>query len=226
MSSLSADDLGSTGQCITAADSPSLSRTDCHYHQPVYWDPLPTVRASASLRNLGWDDGRLLDPAEDYLRGMWEHRDWRNVPGPFYGAQTDNCWAGRPIAPDHIVYEDGYGGELVFRQPQNAWQTQLVLSAAWTDPFLSYACDGDDHWNLELIRTWWADRARLRTWIDAVDSKWSISQDAQTRDAAKGLRDFRSYLDNGLETYLREYGFWLENRRPARPEETLPDLGD
>jgi hypothetical protein len=38
-------------------------------------------------------------------------------------------------------------------------------------------------------------------------------------------RDYAHYLDNGLEGYLREYGFWLGNRRAATPGETLPDLG-
>ncbi|WP_433663652.1 ferredoxin [Nocardia sp. CA-128927] len=174
---------------------------------------------------MGFDDGRLLGPPDDYLRGTWENRDWRNVPGPIYGAETDNCWAGRSVAPDHIVYQDDFGSEVVFRQPQNASQVQSVLSAAWTDPFRGYACDGDNHWNLELIRTWWADRARLTEWIDKAHRTWSSSNNGAEREAAQGLRTYRHYLNTGLETYLQDYGFWLDNHRPALPQETLPDLG-
>ncbi|GAA0992575.1 hypothetical protein GCM10009555_081850 [Acrocarpospora macrocephala] len=107
---------------------------------------------------------------------MWEDRDWRNVPGPFYGAQTDSCWMGRDIAPRHIVYEDECGSEVVFRQPQSPQEVHLVLTAAWNDPFCAYAGDGDNHWTLELIREWWASRERLAAWIDDVRRRWSVSE--------------------------------------------------
>ncbi|ANZ35625.1 hypothetical protein BBK82_05565 [Lentzea guizhouensis] len=75
---------------------------------------MPTVAASADLPVADHDGDRLLgEPV--YLLGKWEQRDWRNVPGPFYGADTDTCWMGRQIAPHHIVYDD-YGSEIVFRR--------------------------------------------------------------------------------------------------------------
>jgi hypothetical protein len=191
----------------------------------VYWDPTPTVTASAVLPVANYSVGGLrLGPPEAYLRGRWEDRDWRNVPGAFYGAQTDSCWMGREIAPRHVVYEDEFGSEIVYRQPTTAGEVRLVLTAARNDPFCAYAADGDDHWTLELVRAWWADRGRLTAWIESVRRQWSSSDRADERDNAVGLRDFAGYLDNGLEADLRAYGFWLDNRRPRRAHETLPGL--
>jgi len=168
---------------------------------------------------------RLLGPASAYLRGEWADRDWRNVPGPFYGAQTDSCWMGREVAPEHVVYEDQCGSEVVYRQPRNASEVQLVLTAAWHDPFGGYAADGDEHWTLDLVREWWSDRGRLAAWIDGLQRRWSASERADERDNAAGLRDFARYLEGQLEQDLRDYGFWLDNRRRPRPDETLPHLG-
>lgn len=190
----------------------------------MYWDPLPTVAASARHPVANHDDGRTLGPPSDYLRGEWERRDWRNVPGPFYGARTDSCWTGRQIAPRHIVYEDEYGSEVVFRQPQDRHEVRLLLTAAWNDPFGAYACDGDTRWTLALVREWWAGRDRVAAWLRAASHRWSASERDDERDNASGLRDYAGYLDHGLEAYLRQYGFWLDNHRAAMPGEPLPDL--
>jgi hypothetical protein len=190
----------------------------------VYWDPLPTVTTSAQLPLLNYEGELLLGPPAAYLRGRWEQRDWRNVPGPFYGAETDSCWMGRLVAPGHIVYEDGFGGEVVYRQPRNPHEVHLVLTAAWNDPFGAYACDGDDHWTPTLVREWWADRGRLAAWLAQVCRKWMNSERADERENALGLRDYADYLDHGLETHLREYAFWLDNHRAPAPGETLPAL--
>lgn len=190
----------------------------------VYWDPRPTVAVSAGLPVAGLA-GMLLGPAEDYLRGRWANRDWRNVPGPFYGAMTDSCWVGRLVAPDHIVYEDDNGGEVVFRQPRDAAETQMVLTAAWSDPFHAYACDGDEHWTLASVRDWWAERKRLLEWIDDTCRVWADSGRKDEQHNTHGLRAYRRYVADGLERSLREYGFWLEEHRPAAAGEGLPDLG-
>jgi RimJ/RimL family protein N-acetyltransferase len=187
---------------------------------------MPTVAASAELEVANHPaGGRRLGPPEEYLRGRWADRDWRNVPGPFYGARTDSSWVGRVVAPGHVVYEDKFGSEIVYRQPRTASEVHLVLTAAWNDPFGAYAADGDEHWTLDLVRDWWADRDRLAAWIDDVQRRWSCSERADERDNAAGLRDFAGYLTDGLEADLRDYGFWLDNRRPPRPHETLPHLG-
>lgn len=187
---------------------------------------MPTVAASADLQVANHHAGDLwLGPPEDYLRGAWADRDWRNVPGSFYGARTDSCWTGREVAPAHVVYEDEFGSEIVYRQPRNADEVHRVLTAAWNDPFGAYSADGDQHWTLGLVQQWWAERGRLTSWIDDVQRRWALSERADERDNAAGLRDFGSYLDGDLETDLRHYGFWLDNRRPPRPGETLPELG-
>ncbi|NUT06613.1 MAG: ferredoxin [Hamadaea sp.] len=185
---------------------------------------MPTVATSASAPVANHDGERKLGPHVAYLRGEWDRRDWRNVPGPFYGAETDSCWMGRLIAPDNVLYEDDYGSEVVFRQPRNPHEVHLVLSAAWNDPFGGYACDGDDHWTATLVREWWADRPRLVTWIRDLERRWSASERDDERDNALALRGYADYLHHGLEEYLRNYVFWLEHRRPPRPDEALPDL--
>ncbi|MFI5838840.1 ferredoxin [Catenuloplanes sp. NPDC051500] len=191
----------------------------------MYWDPMPAVAASAGLPIVDHPEaGRPLGPPEEYLRGRWEERDWRNVPGPFYGARTDSCWVGREVAPRHVVYEDEFGSEIVYRQPGNAGEVHRLLTAAWNDPFRAYAADGDTHWTLPLVSEWWAGRARLTAWIDAVQRQWSVSARADERENAAGLKDFADYVAGGLEGQLRAYGFWLDNRRPPQPHDTLPDL--
>ncbi|MGW6819450.1 hypothetical protein [Streptomyces sp. NPDC055005] len=65
-------------------------------------------------------------------------RNWRNVPGPFHGADTDTCWSGRMAAPDHVLYDDETGQEFVYRRPRNAVEVDRLLFAAWTDPSSGY----------------------------------------------------------------------------------------
>jgi hypothetical protein len=113
----------------------------------------------------------------------------------------------------------------VFRQPRNPDEVRLVLTAGWNDPYCAYAADGDEHWNLDLVRAWWAGRDRLLTWIDEVQRRWAVSERPDEWDNASGLRVYSQYVGNGLEADLRAYGFWLDNRRPPAPHETLPALG-
>ncbi|MEU3267837.1 hypothetical protein [Streptomyces bacillaris] len=53
----------------------------------TYFDPLP-----------------LLGEAQAVFRGQWAERLWLNVPGPFYGAGTDNCGTGRMYAAALVLY--------------------------------------------------------------------------------------------------------------------------
>jgi hypothetical protein len=60
----------------------------------LYWNPVPHIDAALRLQQAAdpqWSGGLVLG-------GTWEDRNWRNVPGPLYGAMTDNCWVGR-LAP-------------------------------------------------------------------------------------------------------------------------------
>ncbi|MEU9946466.1 ferredoxin [Streptomyces lavendulae] len=194
----------------------------------VYWDPLPTVRMSAGELFASGDpsasDFRMPMPRE-YLLGKWEERNWRNVPGPFYGALTDNCWTGRLVAPAHILYDDEqHGMEFVYRQPRNEADTYKVLYAAVNDPYAGYACDGDDHWTPESVRSWWADRRRLVEWIDRAATRWLASERPDEREIVEGLTAYRQYVEGELETHLKGYIFWLDQRRNPLAGEDLPGL--
>lgn len=65
----------------------------------LYFDPVP-----------------LLDDARRAFLGRWSERKWLNVPGPFYGAETDNCGTGRVHAPGLVLYEADHFTEYVYRQ--------------------------------------------------------------------------------------------------------------
>jgi hypothetical protein len=75
-----------------------------------------------------------------------------------------------------VLYTDD-GQEFIWKQPQNAEQVRAVLDAAYQDPFSGYAWDGDDHWTVDLVRQWWAERGRVRDWIERQlgDDRWRIS---------------------------------------------------
>ncbi|MER5487701.1 ferredoxin [Streptomyces sp. NPDC002812] len=195
----------------------------------TYWDPIPAVRA-AEAGPLPAPDGGTWVPDPEHAvfwnprPDRWSERDWRNVPGPFYGAGTDTCWMGRLIAPDNVLYDDDWGAEFVYRQPRNPEETLAVLGAAAQDPMVGYARDGDGHWTPELVRGWWGDRARVREWAAALDRKWSVSSRSGEREAAGGARAYVAHIDGDLAGYLRGYLFWLEEHRPARPGGALPVL--
>ncbi|WP_405363350.1 hypothetical protein OG535_38355 [Kitasatospora sp. NBC_00085] len=184
-----------------------------------YWDPLPTAR-------------RLLieHPYLDQFDGLWEERNWRNVPGPFYGAQTDSMQMGRHDAPFHLAYDDAHGPlagmEFVYRQPVGPSQTFDLLNGCFFGHG-GFAMDGDEHWSVPAVREWWQERGRVREWAFGVSDRWSRVRGeyrVHFRDAAQGLRDCAAYLDHGLEEYLRRYLFWLAERRPRRTGESLPLL--
>ncbi|MFJ2194270.1 hypothetical protein ACIOJE_41125, partial [Kitasatospora sp. NPDC087861] len=96
--------------------------------------------------------------------------------------------------------------------------------------------DGDDHWTPGTVREWWRDRSRVREWALAIAADWgaathadwgrngSVKFQGHYHDAARGHLDFAAYIDDGLETYLRNYTFWLDQRRPPRSWEALPTL--
>ncbi|MFE3285713.1 hypothetical protein ACFXJJ_21730 [Streptomyces sp. NPDC059233] len=48
---------------------------------------------------LYFDAAAALFQVHPSCNGRWEDRLWLNVPGPVYGAETDNCATGRLEAP-------------------------------------------------------------------------------------------------------------------------------
>ncbi|WP_405904958.1 ferredoxin [Streptomyces sp. NBC_00828] len=195
-----------------------------------YWDPLPTARRLVAA----------VESTREVFSGVWVERNWRNVPGPFYGAATDSMMLGRVDAPHHIAYDDdlgdGFGTEFVYRQPGNGAETEAMVGAAQLELYSGYGWDGDDHWTPAAVRAWWRDRGRVRDWALAIAADWGadthpdwgINGSAQYRphyhDAAQGHLDFVAYIDDGLETYFRGYVFWLDKRRAPRRWEALPVL--
>jgi hypothetical protein len=185
----------------------------------TYWNPLPEARRYVATLS------------RDPFGGVWADRRWRNVPGPFYAAETDCMQLGRRDAPYHIAYDDdlGEGGyEFVYRQPTNAAETRALVNGAMREMFQAYGCDGDEHWTVDGVRDWWHDRHRVREWAAGLAAKWPTDAPPQHRphyeDASRGLADFVAYIDDGLERYLRGYMFWLaEGRTPVRGD-AMPTL--
>ncbi|MFF3325752.1 ferredoxin [Streptomyces sp. NPDC002889] len=195
-----------------------------------YWDPLPTARRVVTA----------AEPTREVFSGIWAERNWRNVPGPFYGAATDSMAIGRLDAPHHIAYDDDFGGgfgtEFVYRQPVNESETEAVVSAACLELYSGYGWDGDDHWTPATVRAWWLDRGRVREWALTIAADWgagthpgwgsngSAEFHGHYHDAAQGHLDFVAYIDDGLEEYLRSYVFWLDQPRAPCRGEALPVL--
>lgn len=121
-----------------------------------YWDPLPTARRLVTATS----------PTRPVFSGGRTEGNWRNIPGPFYGATTDSMMLGRTDAPHHIAYDgdlgDGFGSEFVHRQPVNETDTEALVSAATVETYDGYGWDGDDHWTPDTVRAWWHDRGRVR----------------------------------------------------------------
>ncbi|MFD9357219.1 ferredoxin [Streptomyces sp. NPDC060031] len=182
----------------------------------TYWDPIPTLAILQPGAEPAFGSGWM---------GRWEERNWRNVPGPFYGAQTDTCWTGRLHAPDLILYDDVYGQEFVYRQPRNPEEVKDLLTAACEETVAGYNHDGDLHWTPDSVRAWWRDRGRVRAWATSLGwSDWVTSEHPEERSAAAAARHYAAYVDAGLAEYLRGYLFWLVEGRPAAHGQTLPEL--
>ncbi|MDD9378407.1 hypothetical protein M8Z33_17445 [Streptomyces sp. ZAF1911] len=187
-----------------------------------YWDPVPTARRLAPP-----EGSRFAHFGSPMFKGVWADRNWRNVPGPFYGADTDSLMLSRDWAPAHIAYDGGY--EFVFRQPVNERETEALLDGVGWELYNGYAMDGDDHWTVEGVRDWWRDRGRVREWAVETGAEWAAWDETDQysgfyRAHAQGHRDFVAHIDDGLEAYLRGYLYWLEHRCEPKPGEALPGL--
>ncbi|MFD6880182.1 MULTISPECIES: ferredoxin [unclassified Streptomyces] len=181
----------------------------------TYWDPLPALAALPA-------DSPYADVC---WGGRWEECNWRNVPGPFYGAATDTCWTGRLHAPDSVLYDAEYGQEYVFRQPRDPGEVESLREAACEEAFGGYGHDGDLYWTPDAVRAWWRDRGRVREEAFSLGwGEWVTSGREAFRDAAAGARAYVAHIDGDLEPWLRGYLFRLQEGRPARPGEVLPGL--
>lgn len=179
-----------------------------------YWDARGAAEAlrDESLWITYYERFQKVGAPESYLKGRWDDRNWLNVPGPFYGAETDSCLAGIGQAPGHVL-TDERGQEFVWRQPRDMDELRNVLSAAYQDPFDGYAWDGDTHWTPASVRAWWEQRARVSDWVER-------SLETETRDQlgtgrSVVLQAYRDYLHGDLERDLEAYVDWLDERRSS-----------
>jgi hypothetical protein len=172
------------------------------------------------LREMGYDP-------KDGFSNQWNQKNWRNVPGPFYAAETDTCLTGRQEAPNNILYDET-GQEFIFRQPCTEQELYQVVQAAYTDPFIGYGCDGNDRWSSRDVREWWRRRTELLNWIveqlrnPESESRAHVNYVEQNQ--VSSLRDFEQFVGTGLHDYLRAYVFFLEERRIPQESDALPWL--
>jgi hypothetical protein len=162
----------------------------------AYWD------SRAALADLQLPESKMD------LNGRWDERNWRNVPGPFYGADTDTCVCGPSAAPLNVLCDE-WGQEFVWRQPRTVKELRAVLDGAWLDPFGGYAADGDDHWTPELVMEWWDGRDRLLDWL-ASDEAAEVR--ASDDVISRALAEFHDYLNGALHDDLQQYADWLSRR--------------
>ncbi|MFE0042459.1 ferredoxin [Streptomyces albireticuli] len=171
-----------------------------------------------------FDAVSLLGDARASFRGHWGERQWLNVPGPFYGAGTDNCGTGRLHAPGLVLYEGDHFTEYVYRQPRTCEQLQSLVDAAEADPFSGYGCDGDEHWTPAAVREWWRDRGRIREYLADRRGVWEADDRKAGQGTAAAALDYASYLDGELAAHLRVYLFRLDERRSPTLGDKLPQL--
>jgi len=127
----------------------------------------------------------------------------------------------RVPAPRHVLHGGDHLTEYVYRQPKTPVETARLVEAAGSDLLSGYGCDGDSHWTPAAIRQWWRDRGRITEYLSAHD--WD-DVDWVRQDLADAVRDYESYLAEGLAADLRIYLFRLEGGRSPSPGERLPAL--
>ncbi|MFE7855341.1 ferredoxin [Streptomyces sp. NPDC057403] len=172
-----------------------------------YFDPVP-----------------LLGDAREAFLGRWPDRKWLNVPGPFYGAETDNCGTGRLHAPGLVLYEADHFTEYVYRQPRTPDELRRLVDAAQAETLSGYGCDGDTHWTPAAVREWWRDRGRVKEYLLSRRADWEADDAKAGQGVASAAEHYAAYLDGELAAHLRTYVFWLEERRSPTEADRLPLL--
>ena len=164
------------------------------------------------------------DAPERYFCGSWDERNPLNVPGPFYGAETDTCWDG-PIYARASLLCDEAGQGFVWRQPRNDAKTHALLTGASSDPCRGFAWDGNDYWTPPAVRRWWRERAERAVTIAALTALLTqMTVTSPEPDWGALAREYNSYLEGPIERDLRDYLFFLEEARYPAVDEVRPDL--
>jgi hypothetical protein len=145
---------------------------------------------------------RVSPPLPDgFFLGVWAARSELNVPGPFYGADTDTCMAGQPVAPANVAFT-GTWQEFVWRQPRSNAEVDAVIEAARQDPFSGYGRDGSVHWTPDLVAAWWEGRHARRPLTEQAVT--NLKQYAPER-----AEEYWEYATTGAENDLVRYAEWL-----------------
>jgi hypothetical protein len=145
------------------------------------------------------------------FQSAFDKRHPFNLPGPFYGAETDTCETGPAEAPTNVLM-DRKGQEFVCKQPNNEEELRDIISAALCECFSGYGADGDFHWNLRLIRQWWRSRTDL------------LAQVSYLSGDPGSITNWRRLLSGEGEQYLRVHTFLVEERRLPAEADPLPSV--
>jgi hypothetical protein len=161
-----------------------------------------------------------VERPKTYFLGRWEERHQLNVPGPFYGAATDTCCDGPPLAP-YSLMTDAEGLGFVWRQPRSDTETLSLMTGCSSDPFSGFAWDGDQHWTPALVRQWWSEREnRTQAVAAAVQDVASFNHYPENIGTA-----YLTYLNgDAIVRDLRRYVFYLTEGRYPEDEENLPHV--
>jgi hypothetical protein len=190
---------------------PVLIQGEGRVEYQEFWD------IAAALTQLGVRHG------EGDFGGRWDDKLPLNTPGPLYSGHVDNSGPGPYEAPNNIFVDDE-GYPFIFRQPANRFELHQVLLAASHDPFSGYGTDGNLRWRLASIRDWWREQHDVRALIAerSITAPHGPGEDGYWYHAA--AYRWRKYVQDGMESYLRQYAFFLnEGRLPAQGD-VLPDI--
>lgn len=179
--------------------------------------------SSMGIWNPGWQadiDPILQQPGA--FAGEWKDRNWRNLPGPFYGAETDTCGTGPVVAPKN-VFLDPEGHEFITIQPRNLDELASVTAAATHDPFAGYGADGNERWTAELVREWWEQRSRLVEELTEALERHAAT-DQHDDSFCRAVASFVAFLQGEAQMYTQRYLFWIDNRRRPGAGDLLPRL--
>lgn len=193
------------------------------------WPGCPGVPAP-SFASVLWSRGfRTRYGHEGAHLGRWEWKYWPNFPGPIYST-TDNtmsCGAYSTDGPGGVILHDG-NHEFLWRQPINDLELDRTMYAMSGDEVLSFQIDGNEHWTPELVRDWWSRRSELSTWLARLlhGRLLRIGDRRQNHYAVEmsTLLDYRTFLEEAAEEYLRRYIYFLAEQRLPDADSSLPEV--
>ncbi len=162
----------------------------------------------------------LLDPK--VFTGRFAARNWRNLPGPFYGAETDTCCTGPVCAPNNVLCDGDYQ-EFVAIQPRTPDEFRALCEAATCDPFWGYGCDGNQQWTPGLVRDYWARRHELIEELHTVLTRIRSRSPVELWELMQ-VQSVLEFVSMHACDYLRKYIYWLENGVPPDQGRRLPVL--